>query len=185
MRFQQIDQFAAKLPADKRKLVENLHKDGDVLARKKVLIVGWMPQAGIEVLRKRDDVDFEVLPLTGGDRPVGTVLQERLRDNKVVCLLADRDLGSGGLRVDFFGERTTLPAGPVLLAQSTGAALLPADCFFTEDGWGLHFQSPVDVHSGRRELLAAAQNLADRLADGIAKHPADWHMTQPLWTADR
>ncbi len=32
--------------------------------RKKVLIVGWMPQAGIEVLKKRDDVDYEVLPLT-------------------------------------------------------------------------------------------------------------------------
>ena len=31
--------------------------------RKKVLIVGWMPQAGIEVLKKRDDVDYEVLPL--------------------------------------------------------------------------------------------------------------------------
>ena len=32
--------------------------------RKKVLIVGWMPQAGIEVLKKRDDVDYEILPLT-------------------------------------------------------------------------------------------------------------------------
>ena len=32
--------------------------------RKKVLIVGWMPPAGIEVLKKRDDVDFEILPLT-------------------------------------------------------------------------------------------------------------------------
>ncbi|MBL0900481.1 MAG: hypothetical protein IBJ17_17515, partial [Reyranella sp.] len=29
--------------------------------RKKVLIVGRMPEAGIEVLRKRDDVDFEIL----------------------------------------------------------------------------------------------------------------------------
>jgi D-3-phosphoglycerate dehydrogenase / 2-oxoglutarate reductase len=32
--------------------------------RKKVLVVGWMPQAGIEVLKKRDDVDYEILPLT-------------------------------------------------------------------------------------------------------------------------
>jgi D-3-phosphoglycerate dehydrogenase len=29
--------------------------------RKKVLIVGRMPQAGIDVLKKRDDVDFEIL----------------------------------------------------------------------------------------------------------------------------
>ena len=30
--------------------------------RKKVLIVGRMPQAGIDVLKKRDDVDYEILP---------------------------------------------------------------------------------------------------------------------------
>ncbi|RJQ75720.1 phosphatidylinositol mannoside acyltransferase [Pseudonocardiaceae bacterium YIM PH 21723] len=135
-------------------------------------------------VRYRTGLGFEVLPLTGG-APVGPILQDRLRANRAVCLLADRDLGAGGLRVDFFGERTTLPAGPVLLAQSTGAALIPADCFFTEDGWGLHFQPPVTVQPGRRELLGAAQNLADRLAEGIAKHPVDWHMTQPLWPADR
>ena len=29
--------------------------------RKKVLIVGRMPQAGIDVLKKRDDVDYEIL----------------------------------------------------------------------------------------------------------------------------
>ena len=29
--------------------------------RKKVLIVGRMPQAGIDVLKTRDDVDFEIL----------------------------------------------------------------------------------------------------------------------------
>ena len=29
--------------------------------RKKVLIVGRMPQAGLDVLKTRDDVDFEIL----------------------------------------------------------------------------------------------------------------------------
>ena len=29
--------------------------------RKKVLIVGRMPPAGIEALKKRDDVDFDIL----------------------------------------------------------------------------------------------------------------------------
>jgi hypothetical protein len=35
-----------------------------------VLIVGWMPQAGIEVLKKRDDVDYEILPLADVLRPI-------------------------------------------------------------------------------------------------------------------
>ena len=31
--------------------------------RKKILVVGWMPQAGLDVLKTRDDVDYEILPL--------------------------------------------------------------------------------------------------------------------------
>ena len=48
-----------------------------------------------------------------------------LRDNDVVCLLCDRDLERNGVEVEFFGERTTLPAGPATLALRTGAPLLP------------------------------------------------------------
>ena len=40
----------------------------------------------------RESLGFEMLPLTGGERPPFEVLAERLRDNRVVCLMADRDL---------------------------------------------------------------------------------------------
>ena len=50
--------------------------------RKKVLIVGWMPQAGIEVLKKRDDVDFEILPLTD----VASSYHAKLKDANAVTL---------------------------------------------------------------------------------------------------
>jgi KDO2-lipid IV(A) lauroyltransferase len=33
-------------------------------------------------------------------------------------------------------------------------------------------------------VAATAQALVDRLAEGIAEHPEDWHMLQPLWTDD-
>ena len=49
-----------------------------------------------------------------------------MRANEVVCLLADRDLTGDGIEVEFFGERTTLPGGPALLALRGGAPLLPA-----------------------------------------------------------
>ena len=32
--------------------------------------------------------------------------------------------------------------------------------------------------------LPDAQELADRFAEGIASHPQDWHMLQPMWLAD-
>jgi D-3-phosphoglycerate dehydrogenase len=50
--------------------------------RKKVLIVGWMPPERMEVLQKRDDVDFEVLPL----KDVAASYHARLRDAHAVTL---------------------------------------------------------------------------------------------------
>lgn len=134
----------------------------------------------------RESLGFEVFPLTGGEQPPFRTLAERLRDGRVVCLLGERDLTGRGVPVTFFGERTWLPAGPVRLAQEVGAVLLPVHCWFTTDtrgreGWGNAVGEPLDT-SG--ELGAVAQRLADCFATGIAAHPADWHMLQPLWESD-
>ena len=45
-------------------------------------------------------------------RSAGSAVLKALRSNEVVCLLCDRDLDRTGVEVEFFGERTTLPAGP-------------------------------------------------------------------------
>jgi D-3-phosphoglycerate dehydrogenase / 2-oxoglutarate reductase len=50
--------------------------------RKKILVVGWMPQAGIEVLKKRDDVDYEVLPLAD----IAGAYHKKLGDANAVTL---------------------------------------------------------------------------------------------------
>ena len=47
----------------------------------------------------RESLGFEVLPLTGGARPPMEVLAERLRANRFVCLMADRDLTRSGVPV--------------------------------------------------------------------------------------
>ncbi|GLZ41145.1 lipid A biosynthesis lauroyl acyltransferase [Actinokineospora sp. NBRC 105648] len=130
----------------------------------------------------RESLGFEILPATGGKNPA-VVLAERLRGNGLVCLLADRDLTPAGIPVTFFGERTRMPAGPAYLAARTGAALLPAGLWFTDDGWGLRIHPPVKV-DGVRGIAVATQALADVLAADIATHPADWHMLQKLWISD-
>jgi phosphatidylinositol dimannoside acyltransferase len=130
----------------------------------------------------RESLGFEVLPLSGGERPAYEVLVERLRANRLVCLMADRDLTRSGVQVDFFGEPTRMPAGPARLAIETGAALLPTYSWFENNGWGLVFHPPLDTTSG--DVNAIIQALADRFAAGIADHPEDWHMLQPQWLAD-
>jgi KDO2-lipid IV(A) lauroyltransferase len=134
----------------------------------------------------RESLGFEVFPLTGGEQPPFTALVQRLRDNKIVCLMGERDLTGRGVPVTFFGERTWMPAGAAALAVETGAALMPVHVSFTVDdrgreGWLVRTREPLDVTDG---VAAATQALADCFAAGIAEHPADWHMLQPLWETD-
>jgi KDO2-lipid IV(A) lauroyltransferase len=130
----------------------------------------------------RESLGFEVLPLSGGKRPPFEVLCERLRDNRAVCLMAERDLTRTGVEVDFFGEPTRMPAGPAKLAIETGAALLPAHSWFEDEGWGQSMHPALDCTSG--DVGAITQALADQFAKNIAAHPEDWHMLQPQWLAD-
>lgn len=134
----------------------------------------------------REGLGMRVLPLTGGARAPTAVLTERLQAGEVVCLLADRDLSRHGVEVQFFGEATRMPAGPALLAATTGATLLPVHCSFRADGWDQWVGPPV-VGAGPRlrdSVRSATQLLADAFAGRIGQQPADWHMLQKLWLAD-
>jgi phosphatidylinositol dimannoside acyltransferase len=134
----------------------------------------------------REGLGMEVLPHSGGSA-FGT-LARRLRDGGLVCLVADRDLSASGVEVDFFGGTARMPAGPALLAQQTGAYLLPVTLWY--DGTPVmkgRVHAPVDVpESGDRAAKTSVmtQALADAFATGIADHPEDWHMLQRLWLAD-
>jgi KDO2-lipid IV(A) lauroyltransferase len=137
----------------------------------------------------RESLGMEIIPIVGGDRAPMEILEERVRSAYVVPLLADRDLSARGIEVTFFGGRTRMPAGPALLAIRSGAPLFVVSlwyegetpCAYVHDPLPLPDPSvgPLDVRV--KELT---QLIADHLAEGIAKHPADWHMLQRLWLDD-
>ena len=134
----------------------------------------------------REGLGMEVLPHSGGSA-FGT-LARRLRDGGLVCLVADRDLSASGTEVDFFGARARMPAGPALLAQQTGALLLPVTLRYDDSPvMKGRVHPPIEVpEAGTRaeKTSAMTQSLADAFATGIAEHPEDWHMLQRLWLAD-
>lgn len=130
----------------------------------------------------RESLGFEVIPLSGGEQPPFPLLSRRLLDNKVVCLMAERDLSRTGVEVDFFGEATRMPAGSAKLAITTGAALLPVHCWYDGDDCRVDIYPGLDCSSG--DVGAVTQALADVFARNIAEHPADWHMLQAQWLAD-
>lgn len=134
----------------------------------------------------RESLGFEVFALTGSEQPPFPALAERLRQNRVVCLMGERDITGKGVPVDFFGERTWMPAGAAKLAVETGAALIPVHgwSIIDEQGreaWRFKTEAPLDVSGG---VAAATRALAARFEANIAEHPADWHMLQPLWESD-
>ncbi|MFJ8635531.1 phosphatidylinositol mannoside acyltransferase [Streptomyces sp. NPDC093568] len=134
----------------------------------------------------REGLGMEVLPHSGGSA-FGT-LARRLRDGGLVCLVADRDLSASGVEVDFFGAKARMPAGPALLAQQTGALLLPVTLWYDDSPvMQGRVHPPVEVpESGARaeKTSVMTQALADAYASGIAEHPEDWHMLQRLWLDD-
>lgn len=135
-------------------------------------------------LEYRERLGFRVVPLTGGPRPSTEVLREWLADGGVTCLLVDRNLGSGGVPVEFFGRTATWPGGAALLAAQTGAALVPTVCQFTETGWRLVFSPEIPLAGPGRlkdRVTTAMQAVADAFAESIAARPEDWHMLGRIW----
>lgn len=128
----------------------------------------------------REELGFEVLPLTGGPATPFARLKEALEEGGVVCLLAERDITRSGVTVDFMGEEANMAAGPAQLAIETGAALHVVHSWFEGDGWGLSVSPEVEV----TDMQETTQRMADGFAANIRRHPADWHMLQPQWNED-
>jgi lauroyl/myristoyl acyltransferase len=136
----------------------------------------------------RTGLGMEVLALERGNGlSVFGALSARLRDGKVVCLVADRDLTEGGIEVDFFGAPARMPAGPAALSVSTGAALLPTTLWYEGHAMRLRIHPRIaQPTSGTRSerIAAMTQQVAGVFQDSIAAHPADWHMLQRVWAED-
>jgi phosphatidylinositol dimannoside acyltransferase len=134
----------------------------------------------------RQKLGMTVVPLGPS---AGSAVMSALRENQVVCLLCDRDIQGGGIEVEFFGERTTLPAGPATIALRSGAPIVPAAIYFTSSYNGHHAilrpAIPIDRRGTFREdVTRITQYLARELESLIGRAPEQWHLFQPNWPSD-
>lgn len=135
--------------------------------------------------RFRRRIGMEIVP--AGPQALGALTQA-LSDGHVVCLLTDRDIGGGGVEVEFFGERTTLPGGAAVLARRTGSPIVGVVVSSRNGKCHAECMPPMVVsREGRlRDVVAeTTQALAGRLEDMIRSAPTQWHLMQPNWPSDR
>jgi phosphatidylinositol dimannoside acyltransferase len=137
-------------------------------------------------LTYREAMGMEVLDLNSH---VMGVLTQRLREGRLIALVADRDLSKTGVEINFFGSRAKFPQGPARLALTTEATLITAFIAYQENGIKVVFSDPIDVRritasdeeDFEREVVAITQKIADNFASEISKHPEDWHMLQRVF----
>lgn len=135
--------------------------------------------------RFRRRIGMDIVP--AGPEALGA-LTKALNDGHVVCLLADRDIGGGGVEVEFFGERTTLPGGAAVLARRTGSPIVGVVVSSRHGKCHAACMPPMAVsREGRlRDVVGeTTQALAHRLEEMIRTAPTQWHLMQPNWPSDR
>jgi KDO2-lipid IV(A) lauroyltransferase len=134
----------------------------------------------------RERIGMEIVPL-GAD--AGRSIVRAIKRAHVIALLCDRDIGGGGTEVTFFGETTTLPSGPAVLALRTGAPLIPTGVY--DQGGGHHhaiLRPPIPAErrgSFRDDVARITQAMAYDLEGLIRRAPEQWHLLQPNWPSDR
>jgi phosphatidylinositol dimannoside acyltransferase len=134
----------------------------------------------------RERIGMEIVPLGPN---AGRSIVKAIKQAHVIALLCDRDIGGGGTEVTFFGETTTLPSGPAVLALRTGAPLIPTGVY--DEGGGHHhaiLRPPIPAErrgSFRDDVARITQAMAYDLEGLIRRAPDQWHLLQPNWPSDR
>ena len=132
----------------------------------------------------RSSLGMKVIPLGAS---AGSEVINALKSKEMVVLLCDRHVGGAGVEVEFFGEKTLLPAGPATLALRTGAPLCPAAVYIQGNGVYGVLRPLIKVERQGRlrdDVQRITQELAYEFEALIRKAPEQWHLLQPNWPSD-
>jgi phosphatidylinositol dimannoside acyltransferase len=122
-------------------------------------------------LKYREDIGLEVLST---DMRTIPTLVKRAKEGYIIALVADRDLSSNGVEVDFFNDVAKMPAGPVVIAEKAEVDLVGAFIVYTPRSIRIYFE----------KLDYSVQAEADFFAKHLKSNPVDWHMLQRIWIND-
>jgi Kdo2-lipid IVA lauroyltransferase/acyltransferase len=112
-----------------------------------------------------------------------------LRKNELVIFVLDQFMGPPiGVRTNFFGKETGTAAGLALIAQRTGAPVIPCYTFRRGDGkTAICFEKPIetavnlDDRPTPENIAVMTQVYTDKLESIIRRHPEQWMWIHRRW----
>lgn len=126
---------------------------------------------------------IEVLQL--GDPALARTLLERLRQNRVLGLVVDRDVAGTGELVQFFDAPARLPVGPARLSLHSGAPILPSVVLHSGRGKFVGFvEPPIAIERSddrQRDVPELTRRVIQRLEYYIGRAPGQWAIFDPVW----
>jgi KDO2-lipid IV(A) lauroyltransferase len=135
-------------------------------------------------LKKRDKFGVRTIYSMPRDVCVNSTIQA-LRNNEIIFIPIDQNFGTGGVFVNFFGKKAATAVGPVVLAQRTGAKIIP--CFIVrqpDDTHKIIFEPALNLEGGvsaQDTILINIQKLTDIIEAYIRKYPAEWGWIHRRW----
>lgn len=135
------------------------------------------------------DEDLLKVHFARNDPSFGIRLLQALRRGEIVALQGDRPRAySRSLPSELFGRPIQLPPGPVTLARSAGALILPIFAFRTGRlKTRAVFREPIRVeHTADRQadIAAGLKRIAEEVEWAVRQDPYQWFCFRQLWPED-
>jgi lauroyl/myristoyl acyltransferase len=109
---------------------------------------------------------------------------KHLRKNGVVAMMGDKDFFGNGRIINYFGKPVRFPIGPIIIAMTSGAALIPAFVLKQPDGkyFGvLEGPIPVSQNGSRDQAIQKNLELVARIFESyIRRYPDQWYNPDPM-----
>ena len=132
----------------------------------------------------RESFGMNVIPLGPN---AGKEVIKAIKNNHVVCLLCDRDIEGTGVKVTFFDEETSIPAGPAMLSIRTGSKIIPVAVYQRSESHHAIVRTPLNSERQgnlREDVARISQDIASSFEELILLEPEQWHLMSPNWPSD-
>lgn len=131
-------------------------------------------------IKSREEKGIKAIPLGMALRNV----IKALKNNELVAFIADRDIMDDGVDVDFFGQPTSMPIGPVAFSLKTGSPIIPGFMVRnTDNTHTLYMHEPIKMEitgDKNKDIALNLSKVVKTFEPYILSHPDKWFAFHPL-----